>query len=324
MKIKKLIFDIAKSLVLPGFVYLIFLIILPQAFGSVKSLYVIFLQTIIPSVMGWGLCFILTSNMWDFSIGAEMVLVAIISAYLGIEYGVVVLFIAAIVLGLAFHLITGLVYYFLQIPTIVTTIAMALVYEATGALFKGGGGFTLPSDKTFLGNPPYNIILGVICVVIAYFLYNKTRFGFHVRAIGNGENLVKHIGINVKKVRFFCFLTCGFFVGIAAVLQLCYGGSMVPMQNLASMSIVFKPMMGVFIGMTLSKFCNPIFGVFIGELTMSIVTLGMVASGLPATVQNIIIGVFLIIFLIVNNNKDDFVELKKRANIKGKLAEKAN
>jgi ribose transport system permease protein len=315
MKMKTLFINAVKSLLLPLVVYLVFLILLPQAFSSPSSMAIIIQQAIIPSVIGWGLCFILNAKIWDFSVGAAMVLIGIIAADIGIQFGVFAMVIVAIILGLVFHTVTGLVYYFFQTPTIVTTIAMALIYEAIGALYKGGSGFTIPSKMTYLGAPPFNLIIGFICMIIAYYIYNKTQFGYHVRAVGNGEKLAESMGISPQKVRLICFIVCGFFVGIASILQLSYGGSMVPMQNLGSMIIAFKPIMGVFIGMALLKFCNLIFGVFIGELTMSIITLGMVASGLPATVQNIIIGAFLIIFLVINNNRETFAEYRKRQRI---------
>lgn len=315
MEIKILLKNTVKSLLLPFAVYLVFLIMLPQAFSSLSAMGIVIQQAIIPSVIGWGLCFILSAKIWDFSVGAELVLIGIIAADVGLQFGVFAMVIAAIILGLMFHTVTGLVYYFFQTPTIVTTIAMALIYEAIGALYKGGSGFTIPREMTYLGAPPFNLIIGLICMIIAYYIYNKTQFGYHVRAVGNGEKHASSLGISPIKTRFICFIVCGFFVGIAAILQLSYGGSMVPMQNLASMAIAFKPIMGVFIGMALSKFCNIIFGVFIGELTMSIITLGMVASGLPATVQNIIIGVFLVMFLVINNNREAMIDYRKRLRI---------
>lgn len=301
-----------QTLILPAFVYTVFLILSPSTFFKPNSLYIMLLQAIIPAVMGWGLCFILTSSLWDFSIGGVVVLVGIVAADVGLTYGLIPMMIVAVLLGTALDVLTGAIYVLLRVPSIVVTIAMALVYEALGSLYKTGSGYTIPSGLTILGNPPFNFIIGAAAFVIAYLLFNYTGFGAHVRAVGNNERLAQNMGVKPMRVKFLCFTACGFFVGISALLQLSYGGSMIPKSGLESMSMVFQPMMGVFIGLALSKICNMIVGVFIGEFTMSIISTGMMSLGLPTALQNVVIGFFLLIFLIVSMNRDAFVAALKR------------
>lgn len=302
-----------QSLILPAVVYTVFLILSPATFSKPSSLYIMFLQAIIPAVMGWGLCFMLTSGLWDFSLGAVAILVGIVAADVGLTYGLIPMLITAILLGVALDMVTGAIYALLRVPSIVVTIAMALVYEAVGSLYKGGSGYTIPQQLTVLGNPPFNFIIGLAAFFIAYALFNHTGFGTHVRTIGSSERLAKNMGIKPTRVKFTCFIVCGFFVGISALLQLSYGGSMIPKSGLESMTMVFQPMMGVFIGLSLARICNIIVGVFIGEFTMSIISTGMIALGLPSALQNVVIGVFLLVFLIVSMNQDTLLSfLKKR------------
>jgi ribose transport system permease protein len=300
------------TLLLPAIVYAVFLVLSPSTFCKPSSLYIMFLQAIIPAVMGWGLCFMLASGLWDFSIGAVAVLVGIVAADVGLTYGLIPMLIAAVVLGTALDVITGAIYALLRVPSIVVTIAMALVYEAAGSLYKSGSGYTIPEGLTILGNPPYNFIIGAAAFAIAYLLFNHTGFGTHVRAIGSSERLAKNMGVKPMKVKFLCFAVCGFFIGISALLQLSYGGSMIPKSGLESMSMVFQPMMGVFIGLSLFKICNMIVGVFIGEFTMSIISTGMMSLGLPAALQNVVIGIFLLVFLIVSMNQDTAISAVRK------------
>ncbi|MDF2632236.1 MAG: hypothetical protein K0Q85_832 [Caproiciproducens sp.] len=303
---------ILQTLLLPAVVYVVFLALSPSTFCKANSLYIMFLQAIIPAVMGWGLCFILSSSLWDFSIGGVAVLVGIVAADVGLTYGLLPMLITAVVLGTVLDVITGAIYVLLKIPSIVVTIAMALVYEAVGSLYKTGSGYTIPEGLTILGNPPYNFIIGVAAFAVAYLLFNNTSFGAHVRAIGSNERLAKNMGVKPMKVKFLCFAVCGFFIGISALLQLSYGGSMIPKSGLESMSMVFQPMMGVFIGLSLAKICNIVVGVFIGEFTMSIISTGMMSMGLPTALQNVVIGIFLLVFLIISMNKDIMLSVAKR------------
>lgn len=302
-----------ESLILPAVVYVIFLILSPTTFSKPSSLYIMFLQAIIPAVMGWGLCFMLISGLWDFSLGAVAILVGIVAADVGLTYGIIPMLLTAVFLGIILDMVTGAIYSLLRIPSIVVTIAMALVYEAVGSLYKGGSGYTIPQKLTVLGNPPFNFIIGIAAFFIAYALFNHTGFGTHVKAIGSNERLSKNMGVKPIRVKFTCFIVCGFFVGISALLQLSYGGSMIPKSGLESMTMVFQPMMGVFIGLSLARVCNVIVGVFIGEFTMSIISTGMIALGLPSALQNVVIGFFLLIFLIISLNQNLFFTfLKKR------------
>lgn len=312
---QKIMKKILESLILPVVVYIIFLILSPATFSKPSSLYIMFLQAIIPAVMGWGLCFMLISGLWDFSLGAVSVLVGIVAADVGLTYGVIPMLITAILFGIALDTVTGIIYALFRIPSIVVTIAMALIYEAVGSLYKGGSGFTIPRKITILGNPPFNFIIGICAFLIAYMLFNYTGFGTHVRAIGSNEQLVKNMGIRPTQVKLACFIVCGFFVGIAALLQLSYGGSMIPKSGLESMTMVFQPIMGVFIGLSLAKICNIIIGVFIGEFTMCIISTGMIALGLPSALQNVVIGIFLLVFLIVSMNPKMLSSLKKRKTV---------
>lgn len=302
-----------QSLILPAVIYAVFLILSPATFSKFSSLYIMFLQAIIPAVMGWGLCFMLISGLWDFSLGAVAILVGIVAADVGLTFGLIPMLITAVLLGVALDIVTGAIYALLRIPSIVVTIAMALVYEAVGSLYKGGSGYTIPQPLTVLGNPPFNLIIGLAAFFIAYALFNHTGFGTHVRTIGSSERLAKNMGVKPTRVKFICFIVCGFFVGISALLQLSYGGSMIPKSGLESMTMVFQPMMGVFIGLSLARICNIIVGVFIGEFTMSIISTGMIALGLPSALQNVVIGVFLLVFLIVSMNQNMLLSfLKKR------------
>lgn len=313
---RNIVKKVLQSLILPAVVYAIFLILSPATFSKPSSLYIMFLQAIIPAVMGWGLCFILISSLWDFSLGAVAVLVGIVAADVGLTYGLIPMLITAVFLGVTLDMITGAIYALLRIPSIVATIAMALVYEAVGSLYKGGSGYTIPQELTILGNPPFNFIIGLGAFLVAYVLFNHTGFGTHVRAIGSNERLAKNMGIKPTQVKFTCFVVCGFFVGISALLQLSYGGSMIPKSGLESMTMVFQPMMGVFIGLSLARICNIIVGVFIGEFTMSIISTGMIALGLPAALQNVVIGIFLLVFLIVSMNQNVLLSfLKKRKEV---------
>lgn len=283
------------SLALPAAIYIIFYLLQPTRFGSPNSLYIMFQQSFIPSIIAWGLFFILTLGLYDFSLGAILVLAGIIGGTIGLSLGYVGMFIGCLAISMLLGLINGIVYIKLKIPSMIVTVGLLMIYEIFGVLFKGGRGINLPDDMRLLGRAPYNIIVGLIAMAIAYFLYNYTRKGIHIRAIGSNELMAKNMGIRTEQTKVIGFVICGLFVGIASVLTLSYGGMMLPQSGMSSMLRIFTPLMGCFIGVAFKKYSNPIISIFIGEFMLVMIVTGLMTINVDATIQQVVTGGFLLI-----------------------------
>ena len=73
---------------------------------------------------------------------------------------------------------------------------------------------------------------------------------------------------------------------------------------MSSLSMVFKPMMGVMIGMELlSLIDNLALNIMIGELCISMIFTGLIALGLPSTMQDVVLGIFMIAVMAVSANR---------------------
>lgn len=254
-----------------------------------------------PAILAWGVCFSLKVGMWDFSVGGVIFLAGIIGGNLakaaGMEvWGVILL---CPLCGALLGLVTGSIFRWGKIPSIVASVG-ALLYEcATEFVFNGDG--VLLSDKIYvIYTFPYNVIIGVAAFVIIYFIYNFTKFGYHVRAVGNGIQAAKMAGINVDRVRWVCFILGGMFAGLYAVMTLGSAGVMVPIKNMSSMSLVFDGIICVFIALALESQCNLIIGVYIGAFVAQIIKGGILAIGFPTMYQQCVIAVLLLIFMSAN------------------------
>ncbi|MCK9171297.1 MAG: ABC transporter permease [Treponema sp.] len=288
---------VIKTLALPLVVYLFFKILRPDTFGSPAALYIIAQQTTITLIISLGICCSMAIGIWDFSPGAIVTLAALISGYYCSRFGLAGLILSGITAGLLFGLIDAVLYSALKIPSVVVTIGFLLVYESLGTVYKGGKGFSITRAQAVLGSAPWIFLITGALIVIMYLLYNKTKFGLHVRAVGNGEFIAKTVGINPAKVKFSAFFISGIFFGIAGIMMLSYSTAIAPEKNMATMSITFDAMMGVFIGFALSGVCNPVIGIVIGSFCMKLLSAGLVAVGVNGTWQKVIVGLFLLFFL---------------------------
>lgn len=287
-------------IMLPVFVYLFFYIIEPQRFGNLQGLYIMIQQSFIPSIIAWGLCFVLTLGLFDLSIGGIIIFSGIIGTYAANAvgpnlFGYIVLIITTIGIALLLETVNGVAFIALKIPSMIVTIGLLMLYETFGNLYKGGSGAILTEHLSLLGKPPYNIIFGLVTMVLAYILFNSTSWGLKIRAVGSSEIIARYSGINVNMVKIIGFILCGLFIGLASVATVSYGGIIMPQSRLDSLMRIFPPLMGYFIGIALSKYCNLIIGVFIGEFVLTLIATGMITIGIPTTLQQVVTGIFLLI-----------------------------
>ncbi|MBQ8950332.1 MAG: ABC transporter permease [Eubacterium sp.] len=291
-----------------GYLLLIFLVILswgifkiitPNNFGSAKNMLSYFEASLLASVGAVGFYFVMVMGMFDFSIGANIMLSAIVGCVFANRFGLgyIGLIVGAIFTGALVGLLNGIFYAKLRIPSMIVTTGLALIYESIANYIAGGVEQTLPSDLRAFGQMPGNLILAVIAFVIAYLLLNYTKVGTYTYAIGSNEFVAKNMGINVNFYKVLVFVISGAFLGIMAVLTISYGSSMVAVTGMASMSRNFVPTMGCFFGLAFKKYGMPLPAIIIGEFVINIIFFGFIALGAPTAIQDVITGFALLIIV---------------------------
>ena len=238
-------------------------------------------------------------GMFDFSIGANIMLSAIVGCVFANRFGLgyAGLIVGAIMTGALVGLLNGLFYVKLRIPSMIVTTGLALIYESIANYIAGGVEQTLPSQLRAFGQMPGNLILAVIAFIIAYILLNYTKVGTYTYAIGSNEFVAKNMGINVNLYKVLVFVISGAFLGIMAVLTISYGSSMVAVTGMASMSRNFVPTMGCFFGLAFKKYGMPLPAIIIGEFVINIIFFGFIALGAPTAIQDVITGFALLIIV---------------------------
>lgn len=291
-----------------GFAILIFLVIAswaifkaitPGNFGSPKNLLSYFEASLMVSAGAVGFYFVMVMGMFDFSIGANIMLSSIVGTVIASRFGLGYfgLIAGCILTGAIVGLLNGFFYVKLHIPSMIVTTGLALIYEAIASYIAGGQSATLPSNLRAFGAMPCNLILAVIAFITAYLLLNYTKIGTYTYAIGSDEFVAKNMGININKYKVIAFIISGAFLGVEAVLTISYGSSMVAETGMLSMSRNFYPTMGCFLGVALKKYGIPIPAIIIGEFFLQIIYYGFVALGAPTAVNDVISGLALLIIV---------------------------
>ena len=297
---KKLTGQAAGYLILAALVvasWAIFKILTPGNFGSPKNLVSYFEASLLAAVGAVGFYFVMVMGMFDFSIGANIMLSAIVGCVFATKFGLGYfgLIFGAILTGAIVGLLNGTFYVKLRIPSMIVTTGLALIYESAANYIAGGVEQTLPSNLRAFGQMPGNLILAVLAFAAAYLLLNYTKIGTYTYAIGSNEFVAKNMGINVNKYKVLAFVISGAFLGVMAVLTISYGSSMVAVTGMASMSRNFVPTMGCFFGMAFRKYGIPLPAIIIGEFVINIIFFGFIALGAPTAIQDVITGLALLL-----------------------------
>jgi ribose transport system permease protein len=290
----------------------IFKVLTPHNFGSFNNMLSYFQASLIASVGAVGFYFVMVMGMFDFSIGANIMLSAIVGCVFATKFGLGYsgLIIGSLLCGCLVGLFNGSFYVKLRIPSMIVTTGLALIYEAVANYIAGGVEQTLPADLRMFGQMPGDIVLAVVAFAVAYVFLNYTKIGTYTYAIGSNEFVAKNMGINVNKYKILAFILSGGFLGIMAVLTISYGSSMVAVTGMASMSRNFVPTMGCFFGVAFKKYGIPLQAIIIGEFIINIIFFGFIALGAPTAIQDVITGFALLIIITVTTkvNKGEIVK----------------
>ena len=278
-------------------IWAVFKILAPTNFGSPDKILSYLQTSLIYAVGGCGLYFIVVMGLWDFSIGANVVLSSVLACYFSQSLGYAGLIIAPIICGTLIGLLNGIVYIKLHIPSMIVTVGLALIYESLSVVATQGTEQVLSTKFRAFGSYPANLILAVLAFLLTGLIVRYTKIGTYTYAIGSNEYVARNMGVDVSKYKVVAFVLCGFFVGVMSILTISFGTSMTSASSMSSMSRNFTPLMGTFFGLAFKRYGQPIIAIVIGEFIISLIFNGFVAIGAPTTIQNVVTGAILLLIV---------------------------
>lgn len=321
-KIYKTIKKYALSVVVPAAMIILLLIVSPET-RSTNAVIALLRQGFAPAVLGWGVLFNMKVGNWDFSIGARFTLGTILAGNLAMDLklGMAGFIVLAIVISLGLGIIVGLAYKFLQIPTLIASIGICLIFESLTRIIYNGTGVHVSSDYMVFGKFPYDFIAFVICFAIAAYIYYKRKLGYNVRAVGTNPVVAQTNGIDAVNTKTKALIISGLFAGLYSILSLSKTGVCAAVSGtLGSATTVFDAMMCVLIGMAICGKGNIIFSLYSGALITQVLKMGMMAIGLPTTYNKVVIAVFVILFMVSSSRTDIFDQVKNKFSHKTEVS----
>ena len=297
--IKNLISKYALMLAVPILLFVVLSIIFHGVIGT-NNIPSLMQQAVAPAILGWGVLFNIKVGNWDFSVGSVVLLSAIIGGNIAVRlnWGFAGLLIFCLLVAVLAGVVVGLVYYFLKIPTIITSIGMLLIYESISSYAFEGQGIYL-TGWNLLGNTEI-VIIAIVAAATAYLIFYRSSIGYNVRAVGNNMNIAAQNGLNVYRVKAVAIAIAGLFAGLYAFISLGTSGVQKTVSSMGTMGTCFDAMMCVFVGMSITRRGNLVAGIFCGSLVIQLVKLALMAIGIPSEYNSIFIAIFVLIFMTMD------------------------
>ena len=229
------------------------------------------------------------------------------------EMNMWVILLIVIVIGAFIGSINGLIISRLKVPPFITTLGIqTIVYGLCLVLTDAQpiGGFQKIYTELITGrigtvkgfHLPYLFFVAVVFGGFFYFLYNKTRHGKYMYAIGGNEIAAEVSGVNTKKSLLLIYITAGIMYAIAGwLLAAKSGGASANM----GMGYELEAIAGCTIG-GVSTTCGigTVPGVLVGVLVFELLKIVLQFLGVNPYYNYIVQGIVIVIAVALDIRKN--------------------
>ncbi|MFD0714548.1 galactose/methyl galactoside ABC transporter permease MglC [Paenibacillus sp. GCM10027626] len=272
-------------------------------------------------IIALGAAFILITGGVDLSAGRVVGLTAVISAsmlqmeeyanrffpdlpQLWVGYPILIGIIAGLIVGL----INGIVVAKLHVPPFIATLGMMVgIYGINSIYFDtepnqsqpigglrddftmwGSGYFDLGGGYTI----PYIVLIAIFVALICWVIFNKTRLGKNMYAIGGNVQAAHVSGIKVARNLVIIYAISGALYGLAGVLEAARtGGATNNYGNMYELDAIAACVVG---GVSTAGGIGTVPGVMAGVLIFGVINYGLTFIGVSPYWQLIIKGLIIV------------------------------
>ena len=167
------------------------------------------------------------------------------------------------------------------------------------AQYAEANGIEVPPEGLFIshGFAIPVLILAVVGIVMT-FIMTRTRFGRYVMAIGGNPDAAELAGIDTRWMTVKIFALMGFLTGLSAIVASARLNSAT--NSLGALDELYVIAAAVIGGTSLAGGVGTIYGAIIGAFVMQSLKTGMVLIGFDAAMQDIVVGVVLVLAVYVD------------------------
>ncbi len=286
----------------------------PWTFLSAENFKQVANQTVITGLGALGMTLIIISGGIDLSVGSVLAVTSIVVALLlnkHVSPAAAVL--AAIVMGSMTGAINGALITGLRVTPFIVTLGTLGIARGVASWLANEQAINAPVtwiNSLVAFNPPPHWVsvfghsinvnplspavwLALVLAVVTAVLLRATVLGRYIVAIGSNETTSRLSGLRVDGLKIAIYAIAGLFFGLGGALQFGRLGQGDPTVDVgAELDIIAAVVIG---GGSLSGGEGSVLGTILGALIMAFLRNGSQQMGWPSYVQQIIIGVVIIV-----------------------------
>ncbi|MGZ8382144.1 MAG: ABC transporter permease [Nitrospira sp.] len=295
---------------------LLILVVLMTVFSALKPVFInpsnllaIMKNMSYVLIAGLGMTFIITLGGLDLSVGSTAAVVGVGFAML-VRGGfmpaipaLLIVMIGAMLLGF----LNGFVSVKGKIEPFLVTLATLNIYRGLALTLTKGKPvpIVIPNFADLFGNGllfnliPSPVIISLVVLLVSWFLFTQTKFGFYVRSIGGNPEAARVAGIDISLVKIAAYTMSGLYAFISGLILAALMNSGLPD---AGRDLALDSISGVILGGTaISGGVGSIWGTLGGCLIMASLNNGMSLLGAQYHVQILVKGLVIILAVLMDN-----------------------
>jgi ribose transport system permease protein len=267
-------------------------------FLTETNLLIVTQQSSINIVLAAGMTFVILTGGIDLSVGSILAASAMVAVMVSLvpEWGMLGVP-AAILVGLGFGVINGLLVAYIKLPPFIVTLgsltAVARLLGQDTTVFNSD----LPFD--FIGNGslfgiPWLVIIALSVVVLSWLVLKRTVLGTWIYAVGGNAEAARLTGIKVPLVLLFVYGVSGLLAGLGGAMSAArlYAANGLQLGQSYELDAIAAVILG---GTSFVGGVGSIWGTLIGGLIIAVLSNGLILAGVSDIWQYIIKGLVIIV-----------------------------
>ena len=279
----------------------------PQAFASADNFYNITRNFAFVGIMALGMTAVILTGGIDLSVGSIMGVVGVVCGLiLQAEQHWILAVSGGLAAGVICGAVNGTLIAYAGLPPFVVTLGMlsiarslAIVLSQNKMIYEfgpyGDAFNEIGGGEIFgIANPVWMLIL--LTIVFA-FVFNFTRWGRYLYAIGGNETAARMTGVPVDRIKLQAYIVSGLTAAIAAVMIVGWQGSAINALGQGyELRVIASTVIG---GANLMGGEGGAFGAFIGAALIEVIRNSLLMAGVDSNWQGTFVGIFIILAVLL-------------------------
>jgi len=259
------------------------------------------------SIMAIGMTMVIVSGGIDLSVGSVLAVSTMLTARVMVQFGLnpTLALVVGLAFGAALGAVNGLLITRVKVNPFITTLGMMSIARGLTYLFASGLVSSVASNIPikdnviafigggYVGPVPFPAIEMFALVVLATLFLRNTVLGRQIYGVGSNERAARLSGVNVNRVRMFCYTITGLLAAYAGIMTAgLLSNALTDAGTGAELDVIAAAVIG---GASLAGGEGSVIGAVIGAAIMAVLRNAFVLLGLPSYLQTISIGVVIVL-----------------------------